>query len=92
MVEHPQGFWLILMELWMTNLAEWRSCGVVLGWVGPQATMSSQGLVEGDGPSSSQKCLSGRLRCKQQPSDPLVGMRCRVVCRQHNSDMKKTYF
>ena len=36
----------------MTNLADCRSCGVVLSWPGPQATLSSQGLVEGGGPET----------------------------------------
>jgi len=69
----------------MMNPAKWRSYGVVLGW---QRPLSSQGLVEGGGPSSSQKCLSGRLRCKQLPSDYLFGMRGRVVCHQHCSERK----
>jgi len=76
----------------MMNLAEWRSCGVVLSWSGPQAALSSQYLVEGDAPSSSKKCLSCRLRCEQLPSDPLVGMRGRFVCHQRSSDRKTHVF
>jgi len=70
------------------SLAEWRSCDEVLGWPGSQVTMSSQGLVEGGGPSSSQKCLSGRLRYEQLPSDCQAGMRGRVVCHQLRNDRK----
>jgi len=74
----------------MTNLAEWRSCGVVLGWPGPPAALSSHGFVEGGGSSFIQleKCLSGMLRCKQQLSDHQVGMRGRVVCHQSSNDGK----
>jgi len=76
------------IELWMTNLAEWRSCGVVLGCPRKKATLSPQALVEGGCPSSSQKCLSVRLRCEQQPSDHQAGMRGRVACHQTSSDRK----
>jgi len=74
------------IELLLTKLAEWRSCGVVLGWQGQQAALSSHGSVEGGG-QSSKNCLSSRLRCEQLPSDhEMYGMRGRVVCHQHSSD------
>jgi len=60
----------------MTNLAEWRSCGVVLGWPGPPAALSSHGLVEGGGSSFIQ------------PLDHQVGMRGRVVRHQSSNDSK----
>ncbi len=46
------------------------------------------GKVEGDGPSSSKKCLLDELRCKHLSSDYQDGMRGRVECHQHSSDMK----
>jgi len=58
------------MELWMMSLAKWRSWDEVLGWPGPQVALSSQDLVEGGGgPSSSQRCLSDRLRYDLIPWD-----------------------
>jgi len=64
------------------SLAEWRSCDEVLGWPGSQVALSSQGLFEGGGPSSSQKYLSDRPRYEQLLSDNQAGMRGRVVCHQ----------
>jgi len=48
------------------NPVEWRSCDVVLD---PQVVLSSHSLAVGGGPSSSKKCLLGRPRCEQEPSD-----------------------
>ncbi len=53
-----------------------------------QAVMSCRGCVEGDGPSSSKKCLLDKLRCEQLLSDHQDGMRGRVERHQHSSDMK----
>ncbi len=39
-------------------------------------------------PSSSKKCLLDMLRCEQLSSDHQDGMRGRVECHQHSSDMK----
>jgi len=62
----------------MMSLDEWRSCDV-LGWPGPQVALSSQDLVEGGGPSSSQRCQSDRLRYEQLLWDGQAGMRGRVI-------------
>ncbi len=59
-----------------------------MGSMEPQAVLSWQGRVEGDGPSSSKKCLLDMLRCEQLSSDHQDGMRGRVECHQHSSDMK----
>ncbi len=60
----------------------------MMGLLEPQAVMSWRGSVEGDGPSSSKKCLLDKLRCKQLSLDHQDGMRGRVECHQHSSDMK----
>ncbi len=59
-----------------------------MGLMEPQAVLSRQGWVEGDGPSSSKKCLLDMLRREQLSSDHQDGMRGRVECHQHSSDMK----
>ncbi len=52
--------------------------------------MEPQAVVEcHDGPSSSKKCLLVKLRCEQLSSDHQDGMRGRVECHQHSSDMKR---
>ncbi len=58
------------------------------GFLEPQAVLSWQGWVEGDDLSSSKKCLLDKLRCEQLLSDHQDGMRGRVECHQHSSDMK----
>ncbi len=40
-----------------------------MGLLEPQAVLSWQGWVEGDGPSSSKKYLLDKLRCEQLSSD-----------------------
>ncbi len=57
-----------------------------MGLMESQAVLFSK--VEGDGPSSSKKCLLGKLRCEQLLSDHQNGMRERVAYNQHSSDMK----
>ncbi len=59
-----------------------------MGLMEPQAVLSRQGWDEGDGPSSSKKCLLDMLRWDQLSSDHQDGMRGRVKCHQHSSDMK----
>ncbi len=52
---------------WM-NVAEtlgWWNCDETMGLMEPQAVLSWQGWVEGDGPSSSKKCQQDKLRCEQ---------------------------
>jgi len=58
------------------NLAEWRR---PVCWPGPQETA-------GVGHSSSQNCLSGRLRGEYQTPDHQAGMRGRFVCHKHSID------
>jgi len=78
-----RGSWLTLMDdkpSWMEKL----KC-----WVGrDHKQLFSQGLVEGGGPSPSQKCPSGRMRCEQQPLDHQAGMKGRVVCHQRSCERK----
>ncbi len=57
-----------------------------MGLMEPQAVLSWQGCVEGDGPSSSKKCLLDMLRCERLSSDLQDGMRGRVECHQHSSE------
>ncbi len=68
------------------SLTGWWDCDEVMGLLEPQAVLSWQGWV--DGPSSSKKCLLDKLRCEQLSSDHQDGMRGRVECHQHSSDMK----
>jgi len=55
----------------------------VLGWPEPQVALSSQGLVEGGGPSFRQTCLSGTLRSEQLPLDRQAGIYFRMSSSQN---------
>ncbi len=69
-------------------LTGWWNCDETMGLMETQAVLSWQGWVEGDGLLSSKKCLLDKLRCEQLSSDHQDGMRGRVECHQHSSDMK----
>ncbi len=81
-------FLVVLKELWLMCLTGWWNCDETMGFMEPQAVLSGQGWVEGDGPSSSKKCLFDKLRCEQLSLDHQDEMRGRVECHQHSSDMK----
>ncbi len=68
----------------MSLIGRWN-CDETMGLLKPQAALSQLGWVEGDGPSSSKKCLLDMLRCEQLSSDHQDGMRGRVKCHQHSS-------
>jgi len=53
--------------------------------------LSLQDLVESGGPSSSQRCLSDRLRYEQLLWDHQVGMRGRVESHYQQSSEKKSH-
>ncbi len=74
-------------KLWLMSLTEWWNWDETMGLLEPQAVLSWHGWVEGDGPSSSKKCLLDKLRCKQPSSDHQDGMRG-IECHQHSIDMK----
>ncbi len=69
-------------------LTGWRNCDGVMGLLEPQAILSRQSWIEGDGHSYSKKCLLDMLRCEQISSDHQDGMRGRAECHQHRIDMK----
>jgi len=60
-------------------------CSVLVGWDHNKHLYLFKIKLKVPPPSSSKKCLSGR-QADMQSADPLVGMRGRVVCHQHNSD------
>ncbi len=85
---NSQGFWLFLKALELMFLSGWWNCDETMGLMDPQAVLSWQGWAEGNGPSFSKKCMLDELRCEQLSSDHQDGMRGRVECHQHSSDMK----
>ncbi len=80
---------LAVFEGVMVDVPNWM---VKLWWNdGFDGTTSSSALaicVEGDGPSSSKKCMLDKLRCEQLSSDHQDGTKGIVECHQHSSDMK----
>ncbi len=87
-INHNAKVFDFLKELWLMCLTGWWNCDEVMGLMEPQAVLSWQGWVEGDGPSCSKKCLLDKLRCEQLSSDHQDGKRRGVECLQLSSDMK----